>query len=484
MRFRFLASVSVFFLVALPLQAETLQEAMMRAYKGSSSINKQRAILRGVDEKVPLAKSGARPSADFNASAGYSSSTLAGTQSDLTPHGFGITVAQPIYKGGRIDADVESAENSVRAQRAALVAAEQELFQKVVAAYAGVARDQEVLRLNRKNEEVLRQELQAARDRLKVGEATRTDSAQAESRYSAAVADRVEAEGKLAIAKATYERVTRQPPSELSMPKAEFTVPATLDDVLARAKENHPSIIAAQFSEKAAESDVDSATGALLPEVKVEAAATRNWETSGTAKGQLDNGQVMARMTLPLYRAGADYAKIRAAKETASQRRIEIREATNAVRENAVRAWENYIAAKATIKARQAQVSAAALAYEGVKQESQVGTRTVLDRLNAEAEHLQARVNLVQAQHDYVAALFDVKAAMGELTVGNLDLPVMPYDPEQHYNDVKDAWIGTTTDEQSGWKSAPAATVGVETEEADPAMAEEAVLLPEEKKKK
>ena len=443
---RFLIAV-LFLLAASPVHAETLQAAMMRAYQTNPTLQAAQAKLRSVDETVPLAKSGARPSLDFNSQIGQSTIDRSGIQRDTTPRSLGFSITQPIYKGGRIDADISSAEKRVLAERASLLDAEQSLFLSVATVYFDVWRDQATVKINRKNEEVLRQELQAARDRFKVGEATRTDVAQADSRFSGATASRIEVEGRLANSKATYEKITGNPPSELAAPDLNFPIPQTLGDAIKQAQEQNPKVISSKFSADSAEHDVDVAEGALLPEVNLEASADRNWDTSSFATGtETDTASITARLRVPLYRSGADYARTRAAKETASQRRVEIHSALDTARETAVSAWERLKTAQATIVSRQKQLKAAELAFEGVKEESKVGTRTILDRLNAEAEALQARVNVVQAQRDKAVALFSVKSAIGELTAEKLKLPLTPYDPITHYEQVKDAWIGLGSD--------------------------------------
>lgn len=433
----------VFLFLATAAHAETLEQAMVQAYNKSSTLQSARARLRAVDEQVPLAKSGARPTADFGATIGESASSFQHkSTTTYTPRQFGFTLSQPLYKGGSIDASIASAENTVQAERANLVNAEQTLFLNVAQSYYDVLRDQSVIKLTRKTEEVLSKELQAARDRLKVGEATKTDTSQAESRYAGAVADRIQAEGNLALSKATYERIVGTPPGELKDEQVKLALPASLDEVVDLALKNNPEVISAQYEMQAAEHDVDTAQGALMPQISLEASGSRGYDVSGSALGESSGSSILARLVMPIYHGGSDYAKTRAAKETASQKRIEVRSAMNGVRENAVRAWQTLNTSRATITSRRKQVEASQLAYEGVKQESEVGTRTILDRLNAESEALQAQVNLVQARRDQAVAMYDLKAAVGELTADKLALPTLIYDSTSHYDSVKNSWLG------------------------------------------
>lgn len=437
----FLIAWMIFF-VGQAAQAETLQQALVRTYTSNPTLQKQQARLRAVDEQVPLSKSGAHPTADFNANGGAESVDVAGQQTNLKPRGLGFSVTQPIYKGGTIDSSISAAESAVLAQRALLHDTEQNVLLSAVTAYLNVARDQSVLKINLKNEQVLREELQAARDRLRVGEATRTDVSQAEARHARAVADRIQAEGNLSLSKATYEQVIGVAPSELEIPHTDYTPPAQYDDFIKLAEASFPQVVAAKYQEIAAGHDIDTASGALLPQISVTASADRDWDQSIALKQKTDTAQVMATLTIPLYHAGADYARTRSAKQTASQRRVEVMEAMRAAQQNAVRTWQAFKTAEASIVARKKEVDAAELAYQGFKQEAAVGTRTVIDRLNAEADALQAQVNLVTTARDFEVAKYDMRAAVGDLTAAKLALPVPYYNPEDHYEEVKDAWIG------------------------------------------
>ncbi len=430
--------------LASPAHAETLQQAMTRAYMANPSLQAARAHLRATDEGVAIAKSSARPQADINASAGLSYAEYNNVSTKLVPRQVGATVTQPIYLGGQIDASVDAAKKNVLAERASLMNTEQQLLLSVAQAFYDVVRDQAVLRLTKKQEEVLTKERQAARDRFKVGEATKTDVSQAESRLAGSTADRIEAEGKLSISQATYERIVGMAPGQLQYEKPVISLPVSLDDALDRSQKNHPQVVAAQYTEQAAENDVDYAQGALLPKLSLEASGAKAWDSGSAFPNDLDSAQILAKLTIPLYHGG-DYAKTREAKQTANQRRIEVHDAMDQTRQNTVRAWQELITARAAIQARHSQVDAAQMAYEGVKQESEVGTRTVLDRLDAEAEALQAQVNLVQAERDQAVSSFDTKAAVGELTAAEIALPVTPYDPVQHYDEVKDKWIGLSS---------------------------------------
>jgi outer membrane protein len=167
------------------------------AYTDNPTLRSARAELRGVDEGVAQARSGWRPNVEVNAGAGlqYTDSDNGATRSDdgSVPLNASLDLVQPLYTGGRTDAQVRAAEKDVEAPRALLAAVEQRVMNSVVSAYMNVWSAEAVLTLTQNNERVLRRQLEATRDRFEVGETTRTDVAQSEARVQRAVSARIQA---------------------------------------------------------------------------------------------------------------------------------------------------------------------------------------------------------------------------------------------------------------------------------------------------
>ncbi|WP_119678361.1 TolC family outer membrane protein [Indioceanicola profundi] len=427
-----------------PANAQSLQEALAQAYAQNPTLESQRSQLRATDELVPQARAGYFPviSATGDVSRTWTENT---TNNSFTSKSVDLSISQPIYSGGRTTAAVSRAENLVQAQRASLVSTEQSVLLDAATAYLDVVRDQAVLELNINNEQVLRRQLEAAQDRFRVGEITRTDVSQAESRLARASSDRILAEGTLNSSRAVFARLIGVVPGDLSQPQLTLTLPNSLQETIALAEDNNPQVIAARFAQEAAVDSVDQVRGDLLPTVSINGSVGRGWDPGGL-NGTRDDASVVARVTIPLYQGGSEYARVREAKHTAAQRRGEVDEAQRAVREGAIRAWEGLVTSRSAIQSRQEQVRAATIALEGVRQEATVGSRTVLDVLDAEQELLNARVELVRSQRDELVAAFQVMNATGQLTAGRLALPVETYNYEAHYEDVRNQLWGTSID--------------------------------------
>ncbi len=425
--------------------AQSLNEALMQAYESNPTLSSAQTGLKSVNEGVPQALSNWRPEVTLSTSAGVRRTDTDTPTSDSTdttqPLSATLQVTQSIYRGGRTEAATEQAENRVLAQRATVTSVEQDILLQTVTAYSNVWREQAILELNINNERVLERQLEATRDRFEVGELTRTDVAQSESRYSTATAQRIASEGDLNTAKAVYEEVVGGATGEIEQPAPYAILPASEAELLNVALENNPSLLAAKYNELALKNQIREITGELYPELSLVGSVSRADETSGK---DIDStsGEVIAQLVVPLYQQGLVSSRVRQAKQNANQSRIQIVEQERSVEQQGTSSWENLVSTQAQIKSFIAAVNAAEIALEGVRQEEEVGERTVLDVLDAEQELLDAQVNLVRAQRDEVVATYQVLSSMGQMTAQYIGLSVNLFDPADDYNKVRDKWFG------------------------------------------
>jgi outer membrane protein len=440
--------------------ADTLEWALVQAYQNNPSLNAQRAALRAVDENVPQALSGYRPKIAVTANGaenfaatqsftytatGNNVSGVTNTAIPFTSRGVGITAGETLYNGFQTANKVRQAESQVMGARATLLVTEQQVLLDAATAYMNLLRDEAILELNRRNVEVLTEQLKQTRDRFNVGEVTRTDVAQAESRLAAGRSSLLGAQSNYVTSVGNYRRVIGVAPGKLApgVPVDRFS-PPTLNGAIADGEQQSPSVLAAMYGVDIAELAVKINEGSLYPNLALTASASQNWDsTYNTAKQFLASfGGVL---TIPLYQGGGEYSAIRQSKETLGQQRLNLDVNRDQARATVVQSWGQLDAAKAQIEATTAQVNAAEIALDGVREEARVGERTTLDVLNAQQELVNARVALVTAQHDRVVASYTLLAAVGALSVQHLGLNVTVYDPQVHYQQVRDAWFGLRT---------------------------------------
>jgi TolC family type I secretion outer membrane protein len=391
------------FLSSAGAMAETLDEALVMAYTDNPTLRAARAQLRGIDEGVAQARSGWRPNVEVNAGAGlqYTDSDNGNTTTSdgSVPLNASLDVVQPLYTGGRTDAQVRAAEKDVEAQRELLSAVEQSVMNDVVSSYMNVWSAEAVLALNQNNERVLRRQLEATRDRFEVGETTRTDVAQSEARLSRAVSGRIQAEGELAAARAAYEQVVGKLPEAVENAGEPGGLPSSREETVAGALGGNPNVLAAIFVQQAAEARLDVSESEFNPEVNLVGSVghRRNQTRSSTDSS---SASLIAQLVVPLYQQGFVSSRVRENKQITNQRQIEIEEARRLAKQRAISAWEALVTRRSQVQSLQSEVRANQIALDGVRQENLVGARTVLDVLDAEQELLNSQVNLVTAQRD------------------------------------------------------------------------------------
>lgn len=433
-----------------PAAGQSLNDTLAVAYQTNPRLQAARAQLRATDELIAQAKSQRRPTVIITGDlVGGVADNLCdrSTESTCAPSSVTLDIVQPIFRGGSIEADIDQADNLIRAQRSALQVTEQEVLLQAVTAYMDVYRDQAVFDLNRQNERVVAAELKATQNRFDVGAVTKTDVVQAESRLARATAQRVLAEGRLAVSRAVYREIVAEPPQVLDAPPLMIELPKDEQETVAAAEAN-PAVIASQYAERAARNAIDSAFGNLLPSLDlIGELEARDDLANDNRFGEDQTASITARVKIPLYQAGAADSRVREAKHRAGQRRNEIDVQRRAAARTAESAWRALETARAQKTSFESQTRAAELALKGVREEAELGARTVLDILDAEQELLDAQVNLVGARRDEVVAAYSVLAAVGRLTAKDLSLDVPFYDVERHYEDVRGKFWGTDVKE-------------------------------------
>ena len=425
---------------AMANAAETLTEALVKTYAGNPTIMAQRAQLRSLDEGVAAARAAGRPQL----------SGTAGVNQDLFQTGggagrnvsAGVDVSYPLFNGGRVRNSIRAADERVLAGRANLKATEGDVFTEAVGAYMDVIRDRSIVTLNQNQVRVLETNLQATRDRFEVGDLTRTDVAQSEARLALARSTLATAEGRLTGSEENYRRVIGELPDVLAPPPPLPQLPATADEAVEIALANNSDLVAIAAQARAAGRDVSVARADRLPTVSaVGTGDAINY--LGTADRQFAPGSpnnvlqtgVGVQARIPIYQGGLVGARVRQAQALQSQLLERGVEVERLVVANTRAAFSSYQAAVEAIESNQVAVNANTLALEGTRAEQTVGTRNVLDVLNAEQELLNSQVALVSARRDAYVAGFALLNAMGKAEAEDLNLDGGTlYDPLVHYN--------------------------------------------------
>jgi outer membrane protein len=368
----------------LAASADTLPGALIQAYVNNPQLNSQRAVVRATDEGVPQALSGYKPRVTATASTGQqyitgvsktifaagqvgTGSPLIGTPNypriggGFTPSVAGVTANQTLYNGMQTSNRTRQAESNTSIARETLRVTEQTILLNAATVYMDLLRDAALLELQRRNVEVLQEQLRQTRDRFIVGEVTRTDVAQAETNLAAGRASVLSAEAQYARSKATYRQVIGVEPGTLA-PGApvDRLSPSRLPVAIEIARARHPSVGVAMFGIDFAVLQVKINEGSLYPTATLTGTVQQTWESDLTREAlQQFNAFVLGQLSVPIYQGGGEYSLIRQAKETVGQKRIDLDTARDAVQANVITTWAQLETTKAQVLATQTQVASA-----------------------------------------------------------------------------------------------------------------------------
>ncbi len=440
--------VFLFLLCAAPSFAFAAGEQQLKStlefvYANNPELQAKREELKAVDEGVAQAISGFRPSVSAALSKGRArSGDVAQTWNYGNTKMRSLDIEQPIFSGGGSVASFKAAKDRVKAARAELSALEQQVLYNAIVAYTDIVEKKSVLELSQKTVDVLTKQLEASNARFEVGVITATDVAQSKARLAQAQAQERQALGDLEIAKADFKRVVGyDAPDGLELPE----IPAGIPENLALANEiatsNSPILEAARQSENAAKNNIFVSGSAILPSVSLQGTMSRGDGVSNSINS-FDSDAIKLNLNIPLYQSGAEWSRLREARNQAQQAKFNSMDTSAAVAQSVSSAWEGLATATAIIKSNEEAAKAAQAALDGVQKENEFGTRTVLDVLNAEQENFIAQVNLIKARRAEKTSAYRLLATIGKLTSSDLQLNSNVPNPKEHYNSVKYQLIG------------------------------------------
>lgn len=423
--------------------AMSMNDALEATYENNPRLAAERERVKATNELAPQAFSGWLPTVTANFSSAKEKRQVGSSaEVDDTSRRRTLTLSQPVYTGGATMATMTQAEKQVYSASAALQRVEQDVLFSTIVAYMNVVREREELKLNSNNRAVLKKHLRVTKERFNLGEVTRTDVAQAEARLSLSISEEARAEGRLEISRAEFERLTGIIENGAHITKMPQGLPASESEVREVAIQSNPSIIEAIFNEEAAQAAIKINRASILPSVSLTGNIRRESGTSFAGSSDFEEENLGLNVSIPLYQSGAEYSRVRQSKHNALRLASDRREVENSVTEFATRVWQEYQVSRTTIRSTSDAVKAAQIALEGVIHEAQVGSRTTLDVLDAEQELFKAKVDMVRAQRNEIVAAYNIKAAIGALTAGDLSLNVELFDAHAHYNNIRRKVVG------------------------------------------
>ncbi|AIL65919.1 Outer membrane efflux protein BepC precursor [Rickettsiales bacterium Ac37b] len=358
-----------------------------------------------------------------------------------------IQVKQPIFSSGSSVFGVKASKKAFFANVASFYNTEQQVLLSAIQAYIGVLYAKESLDINIYNVQMLAKALQYAEERFEVGDATRSDVAESKSQLSSALASKAQAEGDYEIAKAKYKQVIGIEPANLAMIQEINNLPLNLRDLVEIASNNHPVVISARLNMDSKKDLLVRSKLGILPSASINASVARqdNNTLNNAAQRVIQkviDKKVMLNVQIPIYQSGLEYMAVRNSKIEVQGSKYTLQKSREQVIEGVIEAWNKLSSYKEAFKSSSDAVDAASIALDSMKQEEEVGTRTLLDVLEAEQKLFQAKLRLSNVKYSKVLSTYTLKASVGDLTAQKLKLPVKVFDTNAYYNKAKKQLIG------------------------------------------
>ena len=427
--------------------SQTLYDTLSKAYNNSPLLKSHRFKLEAINEELAKALSKNRPQVNLSGSVGSDETTTVNTSGvestkNNNPKSVTLEIQQNLYDFGRTKSLINIADNSIFAQRADLRNQEQEILLEASRIYLALLASTEINKLAKNNLLLLQKHYQATNDRFKLGEATSTDLSLAKSRYLRAKSDEIKSRGDIEKERSKYfSLIGIEAPKKLYFPKIKIIIPENLKDITKETLQGNPNIIASGFRKKLSFVKISSAASELLPTLDLNLSAQNAWAPN-TFFDEYENYKMEFNLKIPLYLGGYNYSNIRQKKKEAMQSSKVLDYNIKKILKEVEILWIEFKSLEAQIVSINSAIKANEMAVEGVKKENEVGSKTLLDVLDAEQDLLEEKVEAIKVERDKYITIFNLMAFMGKLSSSELNLDVGVYDLDKNYDAVKNMWLG------------------------------------------
>jgi outer membrane protein len=434
-------------------QAIDLEEALKNGYNNDEQLKIIRSDFLNEIEQFPRALASFMPrvSAGINATdSKITSKSNNPVAQNASSNGSGysknLMLEQQIFNGGSNVAELKAAQSSFRASKGIYYAKEQNIFLDEITSYLNCVEALEKYNISKISVKSNKTQLEAIKEKFKLGESTETEVASAVSALASADSDESLAYANLEANKANFTRIFALEPIDIKMPVLASNIPDSLEEFIEKAIISNPNILSSQHSTKASKANEYVAKGALLPQVSFRVQTGDNrYNPEGSTTNSFNNDSVTSTLSVNipiLSRGGMEYSDIRRAKYQTKKTVLQLEAQIKQVKSNCKATWEAFSASKTRLSASLEGVKAAEIAYEGAIQEEKLGSKTLVDVQIYEERLNNARQTKVEAQKALVLVSYQIKSLIGELTAEKMNLKVDYFDPDAEFKKLKLRIVG------------------------------------------
>ncbi|HCG6380267.1 TPA: efflux RND transporter outer membrane protein VpoC [Vibrio parahaemolyticus] len=349
----------------------------------------------------------------------YDSNLISDVSNDSNALTAGVNFSQELYNRASW-ITLDTAEKSARQADATYAAAQQGLILRVSQAYFEVLRAQDNLVFVRAEKAAVGRQLEQTKQRFEVGLSAITDVHDAQAQYDAVLADEVLAENDLINSYESLREITGQEHKNLNvLDTNRFSATRTnspAETLIDEAKTKNLSLLSARISQDIARDNISLASSGHLPTLSLDGGYNYGDTSNSARDNTTDNFNIGVNLAVPLYTGGnvtsqtkqAEFAYVAASEDLEAQYRSVVKD---------VRAQNNNINASiGALKAYEQSVVSARSALEATEAGFDVGTRTIVDVLDATRRLYDANKNLSDARYNYILSVLQLRQAVGTLS--------------------------------------------------------------------
>ena len=416
--------LSVLFL-APSVKAETLSEALKKAYNNNPELNAERESLNISEQELKISKGSYLPTVTLSGSKSREDTEKLtnrdgsnATITDVDPSVQSITITQTLIDFGR-GAELKKSKIGIELAKAKFLKKEQEILYKSIEAYTGLLAANDKLKINRSNVNLLDRQVETDRIRRERGNISLSDVAQSESSLAGAQAKLIQAENDYQTSILNYENIIGKLDNPELLDKSsifQVRLPIELNVAINLSEKNNPDLIIAKLEYEQSKKDTSSARSDLAPKATLSIDRSQTDDLSSTYN-EKDQETLKATVTWPFFSGGKNYANLNKSKSLELQKNLLLSNMTTKNQTDVASAWSNYESNKSLLNSVKAQVNAAEIANEGIVAEYNSGSdRTTLEVIQSNSFLLNAQISLVDSERNYILSQYNLLKSVGLLT--------------------------------------------------------------------
>ena len=412
--------------------AATLSDALKTTFQNNLELQAERKNLEVQKEVLNISKSDFFPTLTLSGTKSFEDTNKLtnqdGTDASITntnPMTSSIKLEQTLLDGSERGTKYEKSKLGLNLSEAQLIKKEQDVFMKAIEAYTGLILAYEKLNINEENVNLLQRQFEIDNARLSRAQITATDLAQSQSSLSGAQAGYIGAQNSIITSKLVYENIIGPINSNEKLKKiynSEVPLPSSLVDAKKISEQKSPDLIIAEIEYGQSELDVKIARSDLSPTAKLSLERSYTDDLSATYD-EREKDVLQATVSWPFQFGGKNKSNINKNLQVKGMKKLLLENAFRNNTQGVTAAWSTLESSKSLLRAVQSQVKAAEIANEGITFEYESGlNRSTFDVLQSRSNLINAKINLAEAERNYLLAQYRLLKSAGLLNSEYLKL--------------------------------------------------------------